>query len=95
MEPRLWEEHTLVFALRTVVRVNMENLEDCSVFDNILRDVFPSTARKTLQLEYDNQLVEAIHDQLKEDHLKDTPGIVQKVKGHHVTLSRVQGLHQG
>ncbi|XP_056008158.1 dynein heavy chain domain-containing protein 1-like [Ostrea edulis] len=79
VDPRQWEEYTLVYALRMVVRVSMENTEDYCVFDNILRDVFPSTARKTLQHDYDNQLMEAIHDQLKEDHLKDTPGIVQKV----------------
>uniref|UniRef100_A0A8W8M9M4 AAA+ ATPase domain-containing protein n=1 Tax=Magallana gigas TaxID=29159 RepID=A0A8W8M9M4_MAGGI len=79
LDPRVWEEHTLVFALRGVVRQGMENTEDISVFDNTLRDVFPSTARKTIEHGYDTQLKEAVQDQLREDNMKDTPEIVEKV----------------
>lgn len=82
LDPRVWEEHTLVFALRGVVRQGMENTEDISVFDNTLRDVFPSTARKTIEHGYDTQLKEAVQDQLREDNMKDTPEIVEKVRVH-------------
>nr|XP_022307447.1 dynein heavy chain domain-containing protein 1-like isoform X3 [Crassostrea virginica] len=79
LDPHVWEEHALVFALRGVVRQSMENGEDCSVFDNTLRDVFPSTARKNIDHGYDTLLKDAIHDQLREDNMKDTPEIIDKV----------------
>ena len=74
----------MVFALRGVVRQSMENGEDCSVFDKTLRDVFPSTARKNIDHGYDTLLKDAIHDQLREDNMKDTPEIIDKVRvqGH-------------
>ncbi|XP_062587861.1 dynein heavy chain domain-containing protein 1-like, partial [Saccostrea cucullata] len=79
LDPHTWEEHTLVYGLREVIRQSIESVEDCSVFDNTLRDVFPSTARKTVEHGYDEQLMEAIRCQLKEDKLKDTSEVVDKV----------------
>lgn len=90
----MWEEHTLVFALRGVVRQGMENSEDTSVFDNNLRDVFPSTARKTIEHGYDTQLKEAVQDQLREDNMKDTPEIVEKVRVHKGVIMNGVNLSQ-
>lgn len=58
----------------------MENTEDISVFDNIFRDVFFSIVRKIIEYGYDIQLKEVVQDQLREDNMKDTFEIVEKVR---------------
>ena len=77
------EEHSLVYALKSIILQSLEGEDDVSVFNSILRDVFPVSSKSAVDYGYDGQLVKAVRDQLREDNLKDTEEILAKVgQGH-------------
>lgn len=90
------EEGCVIQAILAVLSPQMENAEDGVKFRNILRDVFPNSARPASGTgRHSSTLINGIKDQLHEDNLQDTNDLIEKVSSwqDHLYQSQNTKMH--
>ncbi len=75
------EEEVIIKAISIVLSPKMANSNDTSVLKNVLRDVFPQSARpKSGNLGYKKELMQALEDQMRLENLQVSQDLVDTVR---------------